>query len=188
MTVAAITRGTTSRWIGSMPSTSIASISSRMVRAPRSAQMAVEPAPATTSTVVSGPSWVTAPIAAPAPDRSAAPNWASSTLSVKISSTVSGIETMMVGRNRDPHDEPALQDQLAPLEWPAEQRPAGQHAHPEEPADQCQRRLQLVADIADQVRTRGCRHDCPFTSRDRACRGAAADRVARLLLAPTLRV
>ncbi|CNI62260.1 Uncharacterised protein [Mycobacterium tuberculosis] len=54
--VAAITRGTTSRWIGSMPSTSIASISSRMVRAPRSAQMAVEPAPATTSTVVNGPS------------------------------------------------------------------------------------------------------------------------------------
>ncbi len=70
-----------------------------MVRAPRSAQIAVDPAPATTSTVVSGPSWVTAPIAAPAPDRSAAPNCASKTLRVKISSTVSGIDTMIVGRN-----------------------------------------------------------------------------------------
>ena len=70
----ATTRGTTSRWMGSMPSTSIASISSRMVRAPRSAQMAVDPAPATTSTVISGPSWVTAPSAAPAPEMSAAPN------------------------------------------------------------------------------------------------------------------
>ncbi len=82
-----------------MPSTSIASISSRMVRAPKSAQMAVDPAPATTSTVVNGPSWVTAPIAAPAPDRSAAPNWASRTLRVNMRRTVSGIETMMVGRN-----------------------------------------------------------------------------------------
>ncbi|SKU62184.1 Uncharacterised protein [Mycobacteroides abscessus subsp. abscessus] len=39
-----------------MPSTCIASISSRMVRAPRSAQIAVAPAPATTSTVTTGPS------------------------------------------------------------------------------------------------------------------------------------
>ncbi|CFR82160.1 Uncharacterised protein [Mycobacterium tuberculosis] len=97
--IEASTRGTTRRWMGSMPSTSIASISSRMVRAPRSAQMAVDPAPATTSTVVSGPSWVTAPIAAPEPEMSAAPNWASRILSVKINSTVSGIETMIVGKN-----------------------------------------------------------------------------------------
>ena len=96
--VAASTRGTTSRWIGSMPSTSRASISSRMVRAPKSAQMAVDPAPATTSTVVSGPSWVTAPSAAPAPEMSAAPNSTSRMLSVKMSSTVSGIDTMIVGR------------------------------------------------------------------------------------------
>ena len=53
--IAAATRGTTRRWMGSMPSTSRASISSRMVRAPRSAQIAVEPAPATTRTVTSGP-------------------------------------------------------------------------------------------------------------------------------------
>src|SRR5271166_546970 len=66
--VEAATRGTTSRWIGSMPSTSSASISSRMVLAPRSAQMAVDPAPATTSTVTIGPSWVTAANPAPAPE------------------------------------------------------------------------------------------------------------------------
>ena len=82
-----------------MPSTSSASISSRTVRAPRSAQIAVEPAPATTSTVTSGPSWVTAASAAPAPEMSAAPNSVRRMLSVKIRSTVSGIETASVGRN-----------------------------------------------------------------------------------------
>ena len=46
--------------------------------------MAVDPAPAITSTVVSGPSWVTAPSAAPAPEMSAAPNSASRMLSVKM--------------------------------------------------------------------------------------------------------
>src|SRR6478672_7630964 len=71
-------RGVTKRCTGLIPSTSIASISSRMVRDPRSAQMAVEPAPATINTVTSGPTCVTAPNAAPAPDKSAAPssrNW-----------------------------------------------------------------------------------------------------------------
>ncbi|SKX93336.1 Uncharacterised protein [Mycobacteroides abscessus subsp. abscessus] len=53
--VEAITRGTTSRCTGLIPSTSIASISSRIVRAPRSAQIAVAPAPATMSTVTMGP-------------------------------------------------------------------------------------------------------------------------------------
>ncbi len=61
--------------------------------------MAVDPAPATTSTVTSGPSWVTAPMAAPAPETSAAPNSASRMFSVKMSSTVSGIDTARVGRN-----------------------------------------------------------------------------------------
>jgi hypothetical protein len=97
--VEATTRGATSRWIGSMPSTSSASISSRIVRAPRSAQIAVEPAPATTSTVTIGPSCVTAPSAAPAPVTSAAPNSCSSRLSVKMTSTVSGMATARVGRN-----------------------------------------------------------------------------------------
>src|SRR5215212_2623143 len=97
--VEATTRGTTSRWIGSMPNTSIASISSRIVRAPRSAQIAVDPAPATTSTVVNGPNWVTAPIAAPAPEISAAPNSLNKMFNVKISNTVSGIDTAIVGKN-----------------------------------------------------------------------------------------
>ena len=61
--------------------------------------MAVDPAPATTSTVTSGPSWVTAPSAAPAPEMSAAPNSVSRMLSVKMRSTVSGIDTARVGRN-----------------------------------------------------------------------------------------
>jgi hypothetical protein len=61
--------------------------------------MAVDPAPATTSTVTRGPSWVTAPIAAPDPEMSAAPNSARRMFSVKIRSTVSGIETARVGRN-----------------------------------------------------------------------------------------
>ena len=59
--------------------------------------MAVAPAPATTSTVTIGPSWVTAAIPAPAPETSAAPNSASRTLSVKMSSTVSGMDTAIVG-------------------------------------------------------------------------------------------
>ena len=49
--------------------------------------------------MVSGPSWVTAPIAAPAPETSAAPNSLSRMFRVKMSSTVSGIDTAMVGRN-----------------------------------------------------------------------------------------
>src|ERR1700736_983040 len=56
--VAASTRGTTSLWIGLMPSTRIASSSSRIVRAPRSAHIAVEPAPETTSTVTIGAIWL----------------------------------------------------------------------------------------------------------------------------------
>ncbi len=57
--VAASTRGTTSAWIGLIPITRSASSSSRIVRAPRSAHIAVAPAPATTSTVTIGPTWVT---------------------------------------------------------------------------------------------------------------------------------
>jgi hypothetical protein len=41
ISIEASTRGTTRRWIALMPSTSIASISSRILRAPRSAQIAV---------------------------------------------------------------------------------------------------------------------------------------------------
>ena len=45
----ASTRGTTRRWTGEMPSTSMASISSRILRLPRSAQIAEPPAPAISS-------------------------------------------------------------------------------------------------------------------------------------------
>ena len=92
-------RGVTRRCTGLMPSTSIASISSRIVRDPRSAHIAVAPAPATINTVTSGPTWVTAPNAAPAPDRSAAPNSRSRMLSVKLTNTVNGIATNNVGAN-----------------------------------------------------------------------------------------
>ena len=92
-------RGVTKRCTGLIPSTSIASISSRMVRDPRSAQMAVEPAPATINTVTSGPTCVTAPNAAPAPDKSAAPSSRNRMLSVKLISTVNGIATNSVGAN-----------------------------------------------------------------------------------------
>src|SRR6201991_2832868 len=92
-------RGVTRRCTGSIPSTSIASISSRMDRNSRSAHIAVEPAPATISTVTSGPICVTAPNAAPAPLRSAAPSSRSRMLSVKLTSTVNGMATSSVGAN-----------------------------------------------------------------------------------------
>ena len=57
----ASTRGTTRRWIGSMPSTIIASSSSRILRAPRSAAIAEPPAPAISSAVPIGAAcWTTA--------------------------------------------------------------------------------------------------------------------------------
>ena len=68
--------------------TFIASISSRMVRAPRSAHIAVEPAPETTIAVTTGPTWVTEASAAPAPDRSPAPTSSSTMLRVNTISTV----------------------------------------------------------------------------------------------------
>ena len=68
--------------------TFIASISSRMVRAPRSAHIAVEPAPETTIAVTTGPTWVTEASAAPAPDKSPAPTSISTMFSVKTMRTV----------------------------------------------------------------------------------------------------
>ena len=73
MTVAARTRGITRRWIGLTPMTSMAVISSRMRRAPRSAHMAEPPAPAiiravamgacsrTTASTRAEPRWASAP-------------------------------------------------------------------------------------------------------------------------------
>ncbi len=69
---------------------------------PRSAHIAVAPAPATINTVTNGPTWVTAPKAAPPapPDRSAAPNSRNKKiLRVKLTNTVNGIATNNVGAN-----------------------------------------------------------------------------------------
>ena len=96
--VAASTRGTTSAWIGLMPITRSASISSRMVRAPRSAHMAVAPAPETTSTVTIGPIWLTVPIAAPVPAKSDAPNSVNRMLKVNTSNTEYGIVNISAGK------------------------------------------------------------------------------------------
>lgn len=52
--VAAASRGSTSRWTGSTPMTSIASSSERMRRDPRSAVIADPPAPAIKSAVAIG--------------------------------------------------------------------------------------------------------------------------------------
>ncbi len=137
-----------------MPSTSSASISSRMVRAPRSAQMAVEPAPATTSTVTSGPSWVTAARAAPAPEMSAAPNSVSRMLRVKIRSTVKRNRDRERRQERDLEQEPALKDELPPLEVPAEERFGSEHAHPHKAADGLHRRPGLIGDVVADPRLR----------------------------------
>ena len=59
--------------------------------------MAVDTAPAITSTVLIGPIWVMTAIPAPAPEMSAAPTWISRMLNVKMKSAVTGTETAMVG-------------------------------------------------------------------------------------------
>ncbi len=68
-----------------------------MVRAPRSAHIAVAPVPATTRTVTIGPISVTAALAAPVPEKSAAPNSCSRTLRVKTTRTVNGMAISSVG-------------------------------------------------------------------------------------------
>ncbi len=88
--------------MGSIPSTSIAKLGFLLADGlahPSRHKLRSTPAPATTNTMVSGPSWVTAPRAAPAPEMSAAPKEASKVLSVKTISTVSGIETAIVGNS-----------------------------------------------------------------------------------------
>ena len=82
--------------------------------------MAVAPAPATTSTVTTGPSWVMVPKAVPAPDRSAAPISRSRMLRVKATSTVNGIATSSVGNQRYARDHPRLVEELAELKRPPE--------------------------------------------------------------------
>src|SRR6188472_4213402 len=68
------TRGTTRRWTGSMPSTIIASSSSRILRAPRSAAIADPAAPAISSDVAIGPASRTTASTAAEPVNDWAPN------------------------------------------------------------------------------------------------------------------
>ena len=95
--MSAATLGTASLWMGLMPITFMASISSRMVRAPRSAHIAVAAAPPTVSTVVPGPVCVITASAAPVPERSAAPISNSKTLRMNTTNTLKGIANPMAG-------------------------------------------------------------------------------------------
>ena len=72
-TISASTRGTTRFLIGSTPSTWRASSSSRILRAPRSAVIAVPATPATTTAVTSGAIWRIAARTKKPPRRSSAP-------------------------------------------------------------------------------------------------------------------
>ena len=83
--------------MGSMPNTCMAAISSRMVRAPRSAQIAVPPAPATTTTVTKGPICWTEAIPEIAPERSRAPRSPSNRLTSKMTRRVNPSITRIVG-------------------------------------------------------------------------------------------
>ena len=93
----ASTRGTTSRWIGEMPSTSMAAISSRIVRAPRSAQTALPPAPEISSAVTIGAACWTIASTLPAPVWLCAPNWRVSSASSSAIVAPNGIVNSAVG-------------------------------------------------------------------------------------------
>ena len=81
-----------------MPSTSMASISSRMVRAPRSAQIAEPPAPATSSAQMTGAAcWMTASVLA-APENDWAPNCRISDPSCSEMTEPNEIDTSAAGR------------------------------------------------------------------------------------------
>ena len=81
--------------------------------------MAVAPAPATTSTVTTGPSWVMVPKAVPAPDRSAAPISRSRMLSVNADQDGERDGDQQRRDQRDARDHPRLVEELAELKGPA---------------------------------------------------------------------
>ena len=93
----ASTRGTTSRWIGSMPSTIIASSSSRILRAPRSAAIAEPPAPAISSAVAIGPASRTTASTDAEPVNDWAPNCLISPPTCSAMTAPKGIATSAVG-------------------------------------------------------------------------------------------
>jgi hypothetical protein len=84
--------------MGSIPSTRIASSSSRIFRAPRSAQMAAPPAPAMISAVTIGPASRTTASTDAAPVNDWAPSWRTSEPSCRAMTAPNGIETSAAGR------------------------------------------------------------------------------------------
>lgn len=139
--VMASTRGSTSRWIGSMPSTLRASISSRMTREPRSAAMAVAPAPETTRTAAIGDAVVMATRPAAAPARSSAPISPRSWYTRKSTTPEVGDHQQQRGHDRDAQDELGLLNELAVAERPACHRHSGVEGSCEEPAQRPNRGL-----------------------------------------------
>src|SRR3954453_20045940 len=69
------------------------------------------------------------------------------------------------GQERHPQQEPALEDELAPLERRPEQRCGGEHAHADETADRGEGRPGLFADIPDDAG--GRRHRWTLTTKPR---------------------
>src|SRR3954453_8988086 len=92
------TRGTTKRSIGEMPSTSMASISSRILRLPRSAQMAEPPAPEMSSAHTIGAASRTMASTAAEPVNDWAPTWRDRLPICNAMTAPNGIETSAVGR------------------------------------------------------------------------------------------
>ena len=137
--VAASTRGTTSAWIGLMPITRSASSSSRMVRAPRSAHMAVAPAPETTSTVTIGPIWFTVPIAAPVPEKSDGTEFGEQNVEGEHQQHRIRHRQHQRRQDRYPCHEPALKYVFLPGEWGLEHLHEGVQRHREEAAHRADR-------------------------------------------------
>ena len=132
---AAHTRGTTRRCTGEMPSTAIASISSRIVRAPRSAQIAEPAAPEIISAVTIGLAcWMTASTLA-APVNDCAPICTVSEPSCSAITAPNGIATSAAGSTETLGDEPELLDQLAQLERALEGQPDDLEAEREQLPD-----------------------------------------------------
>ena len=128
----ASTRGTTSRWIGSMPRTIIASSSSRILRAPRSAAIAEPPAPAISSDVAIGPASRTTASTAAEPVNDCAPNCLIRPPTWSAMTAPNGMATSAVGMIVTDGDEPGLLEELAGLEGTPEQPAADVEAEGEE--------------------------------------------------------
>ncbi len=96
-TIVATTRGTTRRSSGSTPSTSIASISSRILRAPRSEQIADPAAPAMISAAAMGAASRTTASTAVAPANDCAPSWPVRLPTWSEITAPNGMETRIVG-------------------------------------------------------------------------------------------